>query len=358
MKIAYILQQTGVDPASNGVIKKVHKAVQNWQRSGHEVCLFLLCSDTSQIQSLFSDIQVVAICDQPPGFLKLNRFRNFSMLAARVRDYAPDVVYLRFGIFYPGFKRMMSEIPAVVEVNGDDAELRYYGLSTRIYHRLTRKNWFRYAGGFVYVTRELSGFPHMRFRGPAAVIPNGIELADYPAITQGNCQDQPRLVFVGTGTTWHGIDHLIRLAGLKPDWIFDIVGPVDIKDCPDNIKLHGSLQKHEYLNVLRNADVAIGSLAMYRAGIHEACTLKVREYLACALPVILGHRDSDFADVDFILTIPNSADAVDRSMDAIDAFVQKWRGRKVPRELVQHIDAGAKERLRLEFMQRTIASEC
>jgi len=48
------------------------------------------------------------------------------------------------------------------------------------------------------------------------------------------------------------------------------------------------------INYVKRADVAIGALATYRKGMKETSTLKVREYLAYGLPVILDHHDPDF----------------------------------------------------------------
>ena len=53
-------------------------------------------------------------------------------------------------------------------------------------------------------------------------------------------------------------------------------------------------QTHEDLDRLaETCDIGIGSLALFRNQMQEACTLKVREYWARGLPFVLGYDDSD-----------------------------------------------------------------
>ena len=86
---------------------------------------------------------------------------------------------------------------------------------------------------------------------------------------------------------------------------------------------------------------------------NEASTLKVREYLTAGLPVIMSHRDTDFPDgAPFILELPNRPDAVVTHQAAIAEFVAAWKGRRVPRSEVAHLDLEAKEAARLRFLEQ------
>jgi len=102
------------------------------------------------------------------------------------------------------------------------------------------------------------------------------------------------------------------------------------------------------------ADVAVGTLALYRKQMQEACALKVRRYLAYGLPVILGHVDTDFIGRDewYILSLPNTATNVADGLDSIRKFVADVKGRRVPRGEVEPIlSVSAKERERLSFFR-------
>ncbi len=88
---------------------------------------------------------------------------------------------------------------------------------------------------------------------------------------------------------------------------------------------------------------------------NEACPLKVREYLACGLPCIIGYKDADFPEhVDFLLQIPSRRTGAKESMQKIREFVAAWRSKRVPRERIAHLDLEAKERLRLQFFQQIL----
>ena len=268
-----------------------------------------------------------------------------------VRRWSPDVVYLRHGLVHPGLITLAGRIPCVVEVNGNDlAEFRSTSSRRYLLARATRGLLLRRAAGLVFVTHELAAMPTFAVYGrPAIVIANGIDLSGVePAPAPAN--EAPRLVFVGhPHTPWHGVDHLESIAAGHPDWRIDIIGPGpdEVSAATPNVTAHGPLAPAEYRQLLVHADVAIGSLALYRAGISEASTLKVREYLAAGLPVIVGYRDTDFPEgAPFILSIPNEPSGIRSSAKAIEGFVNAWRGRRVPRPEVSHLDVTAKESAR------------
>ena len=118
----------------------------------------------------------------------------------------------------------------------------------------------------------------------------------------------------------------------------------------------GQLTPDQYLPIMAKADVAIGPLALHRKGLSEASALKVAEYLACGIPVILGCREAAFpAGAPFLLQLDNSEDNVVRSLDAIRAFVESWRGRRVRRDDVWPIDTSAVEPRRLTLIRALAA---
>jgi hypothetical protein len=92
---------------------------------------------------------------------------------------------------------------------------------------------------------------------------------------------------------------------------------------------------------------------MHRIPLEEACPLKVREYLAFGLPVLIGYTDTDIpARAPYALQIPNTEDNVATRVKEIRTFVEGWRGRRVPREMVAHMDWSVKEEARLRFISR------
>jgi len=107
--------------------------------------------------------------------------------------------------------------------------------------------------------------------------------------------------------------------------------------------------------MLRQATAALGTFGLYRKGMDEACPLKVREYLACGLPVIGAYRDTDIPDeADYYLRLPNAAISLAPFAEKITAFLNRWTGQRVPRSAIAHLDLGAKEPIRLAFMKQIV----
>lgn len=178
-----------------------------------------------------------------------------------------------------------------------------------------------------------------------------------PSIQQGPAAaDAVQLVFIGSpGQAWHGVDAIAELAEARPQWSFDLIG-VDASElpapAPANMTFHGRLARKDYQPLLERADLAIGTLALYRKQMKEASPLKVREYLANGLPVITAYTETDFPEpVPFILQLPSSPGNVRDGLARIDDFASAWRGRKVPRKAISHLDTRVKESQRLSYMK-------
>jgi hypothetical protein len=101
--------------------------------------------------------------------------------------------------------------------------------------------------------------------------------------------------------------------------------------------------------------VAFGPLALYRKGLDEASPLKVREYLACGLASVIAHRDSDFsADVPFLLQLPNAPSDDQNVAARVRRFGERWKGHRVPRTEIGHLDVRYKEIRRIEFFDQVL----
>jgi glycosyltransferase involved in cell wall biosynthesis len=153
------------------------------------------------------------------------------------------------------------------------------------------------------------------------------------------------------------VDKIARLAAHFPQWRFDIVGPAqaELSGAPSNVVVHGPLARDLYLPIMAQADVAIGPLALHRKGLSEASALKVAEYLAYGIPVILGCPETAFPDgASFLLQLPNAEDNVDLARDEVRAFVERWQGRRVPRAEICAIDSSVVERERLALILQAL----
>ncbi len=354
MRLAYLIR---VDVSKeSGVLKKIVTQAKTWASMGHDVRIFTLNPQGPTWEGL-------ELSGVPYNIFHwsnlLNKFTSWQRLLDAIDEWCPTVIYYRAGLYHRGFKKLAQHFPVVAEVNTSDLDEYRVSLSRSkyIYNRMTRRKQFVPCTGIVCVTSELAQC-YAGFGKPMAVITNGIDLTNYSPLPPTD-NKTPRFIFLGTpGYPWHGVDKILTLAKLCPDFIFDIVGYNinDIHDwMPPNVNFHGYLKANQYESLLCKADVAIGTLSLHVKNMEEACPLKVREYLAYGLPIIIGYTDPDLqGNVPYVLKIPNTPDNILQNVESIRKFAQAWMGSRVPRELIVHLDSSIKEKQRLEFMSRCL----
>lgn len=354
MRVAVLLHWN--EGEKSGVFKKVVTQIRVWRSQGVSVSLHLI-SRRSLLDVWQRHLEEIHITSHLYNIYNpITRFMAWREAVEAVTAQRPDIVYHRYDLYMPGLKGLSRSLPLILEINTDD--FTEYCLTQGLrcwYNRFTRALLLREAAGLVFVTHELAGLPHFaRYRKPFSVVANGIALDDYRPLPPPR-NEEPRLVFLGTdGQPWHGVDKVIRMAQHFPRWHFDIVGirPERLREVPPNVSIHGPLDRQAYEPLLAQADVAIGTLALHRKRMNEGCPLKVREYLAYGLPVIIGYRDTDFPQgAPFILELTNTEDNVESSVTAIENFLSKWKGQRVPRSAISHIDVQVKESQRLAFFR-------
>ncbi|HEY6962933.1 MAG TPA: glycosyltransferase [Gaiellaceae bacterium] len=346
MRIAYVCLWDLA--AQDGVAGKILMQARLWRELGHDVVVFWMTPRPGDVEGV-----------QPFVFGSVRQRLSASVGAARAaRAFRPDVVYLRYDVHLPPIWALVRAEPTVVEVNSDTGDAMrnvWKNDVVRRYNRVNRALLVGAARGVVAVSRELAGSSGR----PAVVVSNGIDLSAIEPLPAPS-NERPRALFLGSPRQpWHGVDKLLRLAADMPEVDVDVVGYAHGDRAlagvvpPANVVLHGYLPHDRYLPIARRADFALGSLALHRAGLDEGAPLKVREYVALGLPVILAYADSDLAGVEapWLLRLPNSEDNLAAGRDAVRAFAFAARGRRVPRSAVAPlVDAREKERRRLSFM--------
>jgi hypothetical protein len=228
-----------------------------------------------------------------------------------------------------------------------------------VYDRFSRRRLLSEADGFVCVAHELAESPWLVALGrPATVVGNSLDVGRFPHAPPVR-NERPRGVFLGApGLAWHGVDKIRLLAERMPEFDFDVVGPSadDLGGpVPANLVLHGFLERERYEPIVLNADFAIGTLALHRQTINETAPLKLREYLAYGLPMILAHDDPDLTSSPqwFVLKLPNQESNIEDSIQEIRAWVRDIVGRRIARDIAERlVSTSAKEPARLAFMER------
>jgi hypothetical protein len=341
----------------DGVAKKIAGQVEHWRGAGHTVEILCLTPNPAEPREPW-------LTPSTFGFSNLaQRLRATRKLAAAVRAFAPEVVYIRWDLFLPPLWSALEQPAVVMELNESVKEYALRNARARAYSRWSRDQLLRRVDGFVSVASANAEDPVLERLGrPLVVIGNSIDVGAFPVLpAPGNAR--PRGVFLGgAGLPWHGVDKVRLLAESLPEMDFDVVGPSEADigvPSPPNLSSHGFLARSEYEPIIAKADFAIGTLALHRQDVEGASPLKLREYMAYGLPVVLAHEDPDLTAEPhwFVLELPNTESNVVGGVEDVRRWVGTVVGRRVPRETAEAlVGADAKEAARLGFMERIRAA--
>ena len=364
MKIAYVAVEKV--SGNHGVPKKFAYQIAAWREAGATCEFFGAAEDFDSQNSLVNGtILLRKKYDNPLKQWKEDRW-VLGKLVASLRDWAPDLVYLRWGYHKPEYLTIADEFPTVLELNGDI--LATAKMSARekkglrkilgLYVQATLPPLFSRVAGFVAVTNEVAKLPYVaRHRKPVGVFANSIQLDEYAIQPfRGDESAVPRVVFIGNVASWHGLDKVVELAKATQGRLeIDIIGCAKGDDeVVSNLTYHGYLDRESYLEVFSRASVGLDGVALYRKKMNEACPLKIREYLASGLPIILSAEDTAFMGEDrgWILRIGNDPKNLIRSIDEIVEFSKKMKGYRVPHsETYQFINSIKVEGRKIKFFE-------
>lgn len=356
MKIAYLLSH---DITKNdGITKKILGQISEWEKQGNEIEIY--CFVPNKGESILSDAKQFVFKNAFTLRLKLNK-----KLLEDIENFKPDILYFRYDTWSRSLSKLLKKYKVIVELNTFD--LGEFWLLLK--EQKTIKSLFRYlayrflrgrvlskVAGIVAVTKEIAEHSsNAKYNKPTIYIPNGIDLENYKTIKSLNNQAKRiGLFFIGTpNQPWHGVDIIEEMAKLMPEFDFHIVGMSGVST--ENLFWHGYLQKEQYTEILKMCHFCIGSLALYRNGMQEACPLKVREYLAYGYPTIIGYLDTAFLHLDapdWIQTIDTTKEL---DIDSINSFIIKNSNIVVGHnELVNVVATKILEEKRMKFFRRGI----
>ncbi|MBK6644603.1 MAG: glycosyltransferase family 4 protein [Anaerolineales bacterium] len=356
MRVAYVTIHVAPEIMQGGVGKKIQTQMKIWREKGHEVALFSL----TPAEIPFPEERQF-VFDAKTNLLtrEANRASGLMRMLDSIREYKPDVIYLRFGLYSFPLHRLFKIAPVVLETNSDDRQ-EYVKRGAFFYwmNRLTRNLTFGPASGIIFPSHELVDVLMPKRDKPFRVISNGMDLSHVEALPATK-NERPAVTMVcSPGMKWHGVDKLIRFAEQMPDVTVNIVGysqkDLDVP-VPFNVKLHGFLDSAGVRAVLTQTDVALGTLALHRNQMQEASVLKVREALAYGIPVVIAFRDTDLHDVNLetILRIPNTEENVTENAERIRSFAYDMIGKRVDiTSVAPYLDQRKKEEARLEFFKQ------
>lgn len=351
MKIAYLINH---DISKNdGVTKKILNQTNEWKNLGNEVVVF--CNTSNYGKSILNAKQY-----EFRNFIKDRLFINKELLND-LDDFNPSLIYFRYDTWSASIQKISKKYTVITELNTNDLgeyfllfkkEKNVKSLFRFLAYFLFRHRVFSNVKGIVSVTEEILNLPSVaKFKKKGMVIPNAIDLRTYKVIKTNKEQDRIGLFFIGTpNQPWHGIDIIEKLSNKLPEFDFHVVGIK--KKSENNLFYHGFLQKNDYLKILKKCNICIGSLALFRNNMVEACPLKVREYLAYGYPIIIGYNDTAFLKnktlPKWLLQInPNKI-----QIDLIKNFILQNKDTIIKDKEIDFISSTILEHKRVEFFRQ------
>ena len=193
---------------------------------------------------------------------------------------------------------------------------------------------------------------------PHAVVWNSVSFTDSKLIERSNQKNRlPKLCFIGAENfSWNGLDLLKNFAAATVgDLEFVVIGASDDGSYSENIQIHPYLEHVEMMKVLASCDVGLGTLALFRKGLDECSALKVRDYAALGLPMVLCYKETPFVDKElpmWVLELNNGEDTLIQQKTQIIEFCKQWQCRSFEKiEAEPFYESEIIEGKRVEFMK-------
>ncbi|KJL40334.1 glycosyltransferase [Microbacterium trichothecenolyticum] len=210
-------------------------------------------------------------------------------------------------------RRLGLRAPAVITTNPLVAAfspmawastVTYFGRDDWLSYSGRRRYWPAYRLAYRWISEAEIGvaavsqqiIDRIAPQGPHAVVPNGVEPADWagpvPPVPDWLARiPSPRAIYVGTIDERLDTEGIAVLAAQRPHLQIVLLGPAPVTDyvaglrAIPNVHIHPGVGRAELVAALRNCDVSL--LAHRRTPLTEAMSpLKVYEYVAAGLPVV------------------------------------------------------------------------
>lgn len=218
-------------------------------------------------------------------------------------EFRPDVIYERYNLFYLSGAQVAKRrnLPFLVEVNAPLAEerARFGNLRLRRLAHWSEAQVWRAADRVLPVTAVLAehviaaGVPRERI----VVVPNGIDLEEFPEPPTPDPDAAPRRVtlgFVGFVREWHGLDAVVRgIAAWQgaPGLALTVVGEGPARaglealarelGIADRVRFTGLAERAAIPALVAGFDIALQP-----ASVPYASPLKVFEYMAAGRAIV------------------------------------------------------------------------
>ena len=179
------------------------------------------------------------------------------------------------------------------------------------------------------------------------VIRNAGDPEHFRLIPWRAARERPVIGYAGALNHWFDSEAVAIAAGLRPEWQFQLMGPIDTADVSQlqrlsNVHLRGAVPYAELPDRLAECDVVL--IPFKLSPLIEAVNpVKLYEYLACGLPVVSARLPEVVTFADHLYTYGTSAEMTGAIERALREDSQARREARRARVLGETWDARARQ---------------
>ena len=291
-------------------------------------------------------------------FIYSNKFKRlftrFQATKFILKQFKGNIIYRRYGIFTPTDIYLIRKIKTILEFNTNN-NLYYRDRSyiLFLYHKFQLLFLTGKLKGGCAVTNEIKNLQPLKIKNVTSTFTNSIDLSRVAYRKSASNGTTLNLVFLGSENfSWNGIDRLIYLAEIFPDFYFHFIGISPVTNAPSNITWIKPLYGEVLERKLAEMDIGISTLELEVLGLKEAAPLKTRTYLAAGLPIIGVSEDAGikncsryFAKMKF-----ENETSILINREEVRKFVVNSKNRVVPVKSLREINSKVVEDYRLRFI--------
>jgi hypothetical protein len=208
-------------------------------------------------------------------------------------------------------------------------------IKTILFYKFKAKAYYNTLDGIIGVTNEITDYEKKYYPSNinSCTISNGInktQIKNYNQLLINNENEVNLLFYAGGDFYWNGFDRLLRSIDSysgSTQYIIHYFGENKKNKLHPKVTYYESILEEDIEQLLKKNCIGVGTLGLYRKKLEEACPLKVRDYWAQGLPVILGYKDTDvLSNINlskFVFQSDNNNNLIDFSK--LDDFINYLR---------------------------------
>ncbi len=302
MRVAYV---NLIMSSSSGIANKLEKQASAAKKEKLNFDFYWITGPTGPTESDYENISIIRFDTTNPFVLRWKQCKEVNRL---LLEY--DRVLLRYPLFDPiSMLTLRHRDRIILEHHTKEVpELKLIGDFRWITELVFGGFWIRGFCALTAVTPEILNYERNRsgFRKAVEIFTNSVNIDEYAFVNNEICKEGGlirAIMVASTFNEWHGLSKVLedfQEGNTNKLMELHIVGRVDgqWESALKKIKgviYHGVLSPENLVKLYGSMDVGIGSMNM-GLFLSQGATLKVREYLAVGLPVVIGHADPAFPD--------------------------------------------------------------